>query len=104
MRREFFKMYLKEGCEAEYERRHAAIWPELKQLLKDSGVYDYSICWDRETNVLYASQKVSGEAGSQDLGSNPTVQRWWDYMADIMEVNADNSPVSVALPEVFYLE
>ena len=30
MKREAFKMYLKPGCEAEYEKRHAAIWPELK--------------------------------------------------------------------------
>lgn len=33
MKREAFKMYLKPGCEAEYEKRHAAIWPELKALL-----------------------------------------------------------------------
>lgn len=28
MKREAFKMYLKPGCEAEYEKRHAEIWPE----------------------------------------------------------------------------
>ena len=33
MKIEAFKMKLKPGCEAEYERRHNAIWPELKQLL-----------------------------------------------------------------------
>lgn len=42
MKREAFKMFLKPGCEAEYERRHAQIWPELKQLLSENGVYDYS--------------------------------------------------------------
>ena len=104
MKREAFKMYLKPGCEEEYERRHAAIWPELKQLLSESGVYDYSIFWDRDTNILFACQKVSGEGGSQDLGHTAIVQKWWDYMADIMEVNPDNSPVSIPLPEVFYME
>ena len=29
-RRFAFKMFLKPGCEEEYEKRHAAIWPELK--------------------------------------------------------------------------
>lgn len=29
MKRFAFKMFLKPGCEKEYERRHAAIWPEL---------------------------------------------------------------------------
>ena len=104
MRREAFKMYLKAGCEAEYERRHAQIWPELKQLLSDNGVSDYSIFWDRDTNVLYACQNISGTASSQDMGSNGIVQKWWDYMADIMEVNPDNSPVSIPLAEVFHME
>ena len=54
MKREAFKMFLKPGCEAEYERRHAQIWPELKQLLSENGVYDYSIYWDKDTNILYA--------------------------------------------------
>ncbi|MGV3639033.1 MAG: L-rhamnose mutarotase, partial [Adhaeribacter sp.] len=37
------------------------------------------------------------------LGNEAVVQRWWAYMADIMETNPDNSPVAVALPEVFHL-
>ena len=53
--------------------------------------------------VLFAVQKNNG-AGSQDMGENEIVKRWWDYMADIMEVNPDNSPVSISLEEVFYME
>lgn len=49
-------------------------------------------------------QKTLGEAGSQDLGALEIVQKWWAYMADIMETNPDNSPVSIPLPELFYLE
>ena len=101
--RQAFKMFLKPGMEAEYEKRHNAIWPELKQLLLDAGVYDYSIFWDKETNILFAVQKNSGDGGSQDLGSTEIVQKWWAYMADIMETNPDNSPVSIPLPEVFYM-
>lgn len=97
-------MFLKPGCEEEYARRHAALWPEMKALLKESGVSDYSIFWDKDTNILFAVQKTSGEGGSQDLGDNPIVQRWWACMADIMETNPDNSPVSIPLPELFYME
>ena len=104
MNRSAFKMKLKAGCEAEYQKRHDEIWPDLAELIKQSGVYDYSIFLDRETNILFAVQKQSGEQGSQDLGNNPLVQKWWDYMSDIMEVNADNSPVTIPLNEVFYLE
>lgn len=104
MKREAFKMFLKPGCEAEYEKRHNAIWPELKKLLSENGVCDYSIYWDKDTNILFASQKAQGEESSQDMGSNPIVQKWWAYMADIMETNPDNSPVSIPLKEVFRME
>ena len=99
-----FKMKLKPGFAAEYKKRHDEIWPELKQLLSDSGVSDYSIFLDEETNTLFAVQSVSGAGGSQNLGQNPIVQKWWAYMADIMETNEDSSPVSVGLAEVFYME
>ena len=104
MKRVAFKMYLKPGFEKEYEKRHAEIWPELKKLLKKSGVNDYSIYWDKDTNILFATQKIEGEQSSQDMGINPIVQQWWDYMADIMEVNEDNSPISIPLKELFYME
>lgn len=104
MKRQAFKMYLKPGYEAEYEKRHNAIWPELKQLLKVTGVSDYTIFRDKETNVLFAYQLVAGDSSSQDLGNNPVVQKWWAYMADIMETNADNSPVSIPLREVFHMD
>lgn len=97
-------MFLKPGCEDEYKKRHTAIWPELSKLLSNNGVYDYSIYWDKATNILFACQKTKGNASSQDMGSNPVVQKWWDYMADIMEVNPDNSPISVPLAEVFHMD
>ena len=81
MKREAFKMFLKPGFEKEYEKRHAAIWPELKKMLSDGGVYDYSIYWDKDTNILFACQKTKGEESSQDMGANPIVQKWWDYIA-----------------------
>ncbi len=103
MERLAFKMKLKPGVAAEYEKRHNAIWPELKKLLQDSGVSDYSIFLDEDGQTLFAVQKSSG-AGSQDLGNTEIVKKWWDYMADIMDVNPDNSPVSIPMREVFYME
>ena len=104
MKRLAFKMLLNEGQKAEYIKRHNEIWPELKTLLKDAGISEYSIFLDEETNTLFAFQKVSGDGGSQDLGQTEIVQRWWKFMADIMKTNPDNSPVTVPLEEVFYME
>jgi L-rhamnose mutarotase len=104
MNRLAFKMHLNLGQKEEYKKRHNELWPELRELLKDAGVSEYSIFLDEETNTLFAFQKVSDNAGSQDLATNPIVKKWWDFMADVMKVNADNSPVSVSLTEVFYME
>ena len=98
-----FKMKLKPGMKAEYEKRHAEIWPELVQLLKENGIADYTIFLDEETNTLFAVQQLTG-GSSQDLGSEEVVQRWWAYMADIMDTNPDNSPISTALQPVFHLD
>jgi L-rhamnose mutarotase len=99
-----FKMKLYPGCKAEYKRRHDAIWPELKALLKETGVYDYTIYLDEETNILFAVQYQAGKESSQDLGSNPIVQKWWSYMKDLMETNPDFSPVSIPLEAVFHMD
>ena len=103
MTRVAFKMKLKPGFADEYKKRHSEIWPELVTLLKQNNVHDYSIFLDEETNILFAVQKVDGASGSQDMGSLDIVKKWWAYMADIMDTNPDNSPVSVPLREVFYL-
>jgi L-rhamnose mutarotase len=99
-----FKMKINPGCAAEYKKRHDEIWPDLKKLLTEAGIYDYSIFLDEETNTVFAVQKTKSSAGSQDLAKNEIVQRWWRYMADIMDTNPDYSPVSVPLKEVFRLE
>jgi len=98
-----FRMKIKPGKEAEYKKRHDEIWPKLRDLLKDSGVVNYSIFLDRETSTLFAVQEVAGVSGSQDLGNTAIVQKWWAFMADIMDTHEDNSPVSVPLEEVFKL-
>ena len=104
MNRLAFKMHLKPGQIAEYKKRHDTIWPELVELLRESGISEYSIFLDQGTGTLFAFQKVHGDGGSQELSDHPVVRKWWAYMADIMETNPDHSPVSVPLEEVFFME
>ena len=105
MKRFAFKMFLKPGCEKEYAKRHAAIWPELVKMIKDAGVGNYSIYWDKDTNILFAYQECSSDTNSQDTTDvDPITQKWCDMLADIMEVKDDNSPVSIPIEEVFHLD
>ena len=104
MKRFGFMMKLKPDFRDEYIRCHAAIWPELKDLIRKTGVSDYTIFVDESSNTLFAFQKKSVETSTQDLGYEPMVQKWWAYMADITESNPDNSPVTIPLAEVFHMD
>ncbi|HEY6506298.1 MAG TPA: L-rhamnose mutarotase [Chitinophagaceae bacterium] len=103
MARVAFKMKLFPGVEAEYKKRHDELWPELEQLLKETGISDYSIFLDNETHILFGVLKAEDPSALNNLPSKPVMQKWWAYMKDLMESNPDNSPVSIPLKEVFYL-
>jgi L-rhamnose mutarotase len=104
MHRNAFKMKLKPGVVVEYKKRHDEIWPELQKELRAAGVSDYSIFLDEETLTLFAVQKLSDNNTSAALPDSPIVKKWWSYMAPLMEVHPDNSPVSKPLKEVFHLD
>ena len=103
MQRHAFKMKLNPGMEAEYTRRHDAIWPELAALLKAAGVSNYSIHLDRETGVLFGYLERRQDHTMADLPNHAVMQKWWAFMGDIMATHADGSPVAVDLVETFYL-
>ncbi|OIV40319.1 L-rhamnose mutarotase [Flavobacterium johnsoniae] len=102
--RNAFTMKLKPGFETEYKIRHEQIWPELTALLSESGIQDYSIFLDEQTGVLFGVQKLSLEFDRSELSSHPLMRKWWNFMADIMETNPDNSPKTNSLKEVFHLD
>lgn len=97
-------MKLKPGNVAEYQRRHNAIWPELAQALREAGISDYSIFLDEETLTLFAVQKRNEANTADTLPQTAIVKRWWAHMAPLMDVNPDQSPVCVDLPEMFHLD
>ncbi len=103
MQRHAFKMRLNPGMEAEYTRRHDEIWPDLVHLLKDTGIANYSIHLDRETNTLFGYLERRDDHSMDDLPNHPVMQRWWAYMGDLMATNPDGSPVAVPLTETFYM-
>ena len=103
MKRIAFKMQLNKGAEAEYKKRHDELWPELRQLLKSTGISEYSIFLDEATNSLFGILKIEDKQLLDDLPAHPLMQKWWLFMKDIMESNPDNSPTSIPLKEVFYL-
>nr|WKN40265.1 L-rhamnose mutarotase [Tunicatimonas sp. TK19036] len=104
MKRVAFKMQLLPGYEEEYQKRHDAIWPELVELLHQNGISDYYIFLDPETHILFATYMLSEDHQKDRLPQEAVMKKWWAYMKDIMETHEDNSPVSKALTDVFYMK
>ena len=102
--RKMFKMKLFPGMEAEYKKRHDALWPEMKQMIREYGGRNYSIFLDPQTLTLVGYLEVEDETLWENSACTEVCRRWWDFMADIMETNPDNSPVSIDLRPVFHLD
>ncbi len=63
-------MSVRAGQEAEYKRRHDALWPEMAAVLKEHGVHAYSIFLHPTTGQLFASVQIEDE------------ERWGGHRAD----------------------
>ena len=97
-------MKLYHGMADEYKRRHDALWPEIIEAIHRDGGKNYTIFHDPETDLLFEYIEIENEEVWASRGGDEITKKWWDYMADIMETNADNSPVCRKINEVFHLE
>lgn len=104
MIRKAFLMQVNADAHDEYERRHRPIWEELESTLKAHGVLDYSIYLEPSTSQLFGYAEIESEERWAAIAETDVCKRWWSYMKEIMPSNADNSPVSVELREVFHIE
>jgi len=98
------KMRVFPECYGEYKKRHDELWPEMRAMLKEHGARDYSIFLDEETGALFAYVEIESERRWNEIARTEVCRKWWAYMRDIMETNADGSPKATDLREVFYLE
>src|ERR1700738_3902765 len=99
MIRKMFVLQVRRSAEEEYRRRHNPIWNDLEEVLRAHGVHNYSIALHLETDQLFAYAEVEDEERWNAIATTPVCRRWWDYMSEIMEVNADRSPRAVELRE-----
>ena len=98
-----FRMNLNKGQAATYQKRHDEIFPVLVDALRESGVSDYSIWLDPESNHLFAILTLADDHTMDKLPKTEICQKWWAFMADIMETDEINVPTQIPLKRVFYL-
>mgnify|MGYP001806385293 CR=1 FL=1 len=103
MRRIAFKLQLKPGCLAEYARQHDALWPEMAALIRATGVSDFRIWHDPETDALFCSQLRADDVAADAIRGHPVWQSWQAAMADLLETAPDGTARRWPLNEVFHL-
>ncbi len=87
----------------EYQKRHEELWPEMREMLAEHGAISYSIFLEPTTSTLFAYLEIADEERWSKVPETAINQKWWHHMADIMETNNDDSPITTELNQVFEL-
>jgi L-rhamnose mutarotase len=103
MERVGFTMRILPGQEAEYRRRHAAVWPEMLAALKAAGARDYSIYL--RGRDLFAYLVVDDFAAFRAaMAASPVNARWQSEMAALIDPLTDPATgFHQRLEEIFHL-
>ena len=99
-----FTMRLLPGAEAEYRRRHAAVWPEMLAALRAAGARDYSIFI--HGSELFAYLVVDDfDAFRTAMAAAEVNDRWQADMASLIDPLTDPATgFHQRLDEVFHLD
>ena len=91
----------------DYERVHAAVWPEVLACLKRANIQNYSIY--RYNNLLVSYMEYIGkdlEADMASIAADPKTQEWWDVCMPLQRPVADRADGEwwASIPEVFHVD
>jgi L-rhamnose mutarotase len=97
-----FHLTIRNGMEDEYDRRHAAVWDDMKKMLKDAGISNYSIFRDGTHVFGYWECEDLGRTLSS-VNSSEVNARWQEYMNDVI-ATSPSERTSDGMREVFRLD
>ncbi|MEA4899984.1 L-rhamnose mutarotase [Bacillota bacterium Meth-B3] len=104
MQRFAWKARVLPGMLEEYIRRHDRIWPEMTAVLDEAGIRNYTI-WSVGDELFGYYECEDIEFASRVQASSPVVDRWNDYMKDVMVMEFDPiTGTAVKLAQVFLHE
>ncbi len=104
MERVGFTMWILPGQEAEYRRRHAAVWPELLDALRAAGAHDYSI-FIRGSDLFVYLEVDDFAAFRASIAASTVNARWQSEMTELIDPLTDPATgFHERLEEVFHLD
>jgi L-rhamnose mutarotase len=103
MERVGFTMRVLPGQEAEYRRRHAAVWPDMLDALRSAGARDYSI-FIRGSDLFAYLVVDDFDVFRASMAASPVNARWQAEMASLIDPLTDPATgFHQRLDEVFHL-
>ncbi|NLJ94702.1 MAG: L-rhamnose mutarotase [Clostridiaceae bacterium] len=104
MERFMWTARIKPGKLDEYIKRHDEIWPEMTEVLNQAGIHNYTI-WNHSDQVIGYYECESVEYAAKVQSESSVVDRWNEYMEDVMEMEMDpETGTAVLLEQVFLHE
>lgn len=88
MERYAWKAIVLDGMLDEYKKRHDNIWPELVEVLKKAGIRNYTI-WNVGNELFGYYECDSVEEAAKVQAESPVVDKWNEYMKDVMVMEMD---------------
>lgn len=104
-RRVCFLLTVKPGLIEEYRRRHAAVWPEMLDALRETGWRNYSLFLRSDGLLVGYFETEDLDAALAGMAAREVNARWQAEMAPFFE-GLDGAPDEGILPlaEVFHLD
>ena len=83
---------------------HDAVWPELTDLLRRSGISDYSIFLREPSGTRSGARRRAPGHAMHGLPGQEIMRRWWRQIADIMQTGPDGARMSEPPALVFHMD
>jgi len=97
-----FHLTIRHGMEEEYDRRHANVWDDMRKMLRDAGILNYSIF--RDGIHVFGYWECNDLSRTLDaVNSSDVNARWQKYMSDVI-ITPSSERTSGGMKEVFHLD
>lgn len=107
MQRVGFRLQVRPEMMDEYVRRHAEVWPDMLQALRETGWSNYSLFLDRADGTLFGYFETPDlEAAKAGMAAREVNERWQADMAPFFVALEGKRPDEgfLRLEEIFYLQ
>lgn len=105
MQRVCFRLSVRPDLLDEYRQRHAEVWPEMLEALREAGWRNYSLFVTEDATVIGYLECEDFAAAQAAMADREVNRRWQEQMAKYFELEGQRPDEAMRpLPEIFHLD